>query len=727
MLEEFLGIQKKAATPLTPQQMQMMQQMRNQNPKAAPPAKEPEIAVVANTRQNSVIIRAPADRVAVATEFLMRIDVPSNSVLSLADVESRVGVFRLVSLDPEKLIEIVGEMNVLEPTTRIRVDKDNNAIIVSGSGADRYIIESLIKRLDGSGRSFHVLQLRRLNASEVAESISFLMGQDDEKKDNSSNRRYSYYGFGVNQEEEKKKDEFRVAANARYRQVLLWANEIEMEQVESLLIKLGELPPPGGSNRTIRTIDASATPETYEYLQRLRERWSQMSTNPLEIPASDEFKDPNQDDEADNDNESETESGSVPADKASEQDAEGIEPADDTSTATEETLAAASVGEFAANGSQLTVVQSTAVDDDKTQKNEGETIQSAAEFDRLFRQRIREKVEEQKSGPPSSIQIKVDESGNLLLISPDTKALDQLENLMLQVAPPRRPYRVFKIKHASAFWMKLNLEEYFEEEEDSGDSNADAFYRWYWDMDDDEEEGPSGLGKTGKLKFVEDPDTNTLVVTGASSEQLKTIAELIELWDVAEPVSKKKARYTKLVNVRFGKADKIAETIKEAYRDLLSSNDKAFRGGGGQGGQQGNRQDKTSKSRNGDGAGLVDQENGREASGADFSFKGKLSLGVDTVGNTLLVSAEGEALLNLVIDMIGQLDEAAQPGGEVEVIQLSGGISSQSLETALRAFGAESDPKPDFSSRPRDRAPASNGGDNFRGNNNGARFNAPNE
>ena len=52
----------------------------------------------------------------------------------------------------------------------------------------------------------------------------------------------------------------------------------------SLLVKLGELPPPGGSSRTVRMIDASATPETYEYLQRLRQQWNRLSPNPLELP-----------------------------------------------------------------------------------------------------------------------------------------------------------------------------------------------------------------------------------------------------------------------------------------------------------------------------------------------------------------------------------------------------------------------------------------------------------
>jgi type II secretory pathway component GspD/PulD (secretin) len=261
MLEQFLGVEKKAAAPMTSQQMQMMQQMLSQNKGAPPPAKKVEVSIVANPRQNSVIIRAPADRLAVAMEFLKRIDVSGNSILSLSDIQSRVEVYRLASLDPEKLIEIVSEMNVLEPTTRVRVDKDNNNLIVSGSGADKYIIKSLIERLDGSGRSFEVLPLRRLDAEEVAESIAFLMGQKDEDKKSSSSRSYYSFGYSRGGEEEKKEtDEFRVAANTRYRQVLLWANEHEMEEVRSLLIKLGELPPPGGSRQTVRVIDASATP-----------------------------------------------------------------------------------------------------------------------------------------------------------------------------------------------------------------------------------------------------------------------------------------------------------------------------------------------------------------------------------------------------------------------------------------------------------------------------------
>ncbi|MEE2935537.1 MAG: hypothetical protein VYA84_06025 [Planctomycetota bacterium] len=199
----------------------------------------------------------------------------------------------------------------------------------------------------------------------------------------------------------------------------------------------------------------------------------------------------------------------------------------------------------------------------------------------------------------------------------------------------------------------------------------------------------AGLGKNTKLRFIDDPDTNTLVVSGAPNEQPRTISELIKLWDVPEPVNQRKARFTKLLSIAHGKADQIAKTIQDPYRDLLSSNDRAFaKDGQNPGGRGGGDNDQANKSRDGHGSGLR-SETGQDGGGADFSSKGKLSISVDHVGNTLLVSADGEPFLNLVIDMVKQLDEAAHPQGEVQVIELPGGISARGLQNALRPPGIE--------------------------------------
>jgi type II secretory pathway component GspD/PulD (secretin) len=702
MLEEFLGIKKKEAKPLTPEQMQQMQRMQRQSNGQPPPQpKKDEISIVANVRQNSILIRAPADRVAIATEFLKRIDVPGDNLKNLMDVQSRVQVFRLASLDAEKLIEIVSEMNVLEPGTRIRVDKDNKAIIVSGSIADRYIINSLIERLDGSGRKFEVMPLRRLDPNEVAESIAFLMGQKDDKEKKKNKRRSNYFNYYNNDNDDddaqsEDQDEFRVAANSRLGQVLLWANEQEMEQVRSLLVKLGELPPPGGNRQTVRILNADATPETLEYLKRLKSQWSRFAPNPIELPNADQFLDPNSSDQKQSDDEAlgDQELDQQPSDEVSprvrqvdiDEDSPitlNQLPSEDVIPSRFLTLANTEVGDHESNFDPLSVP--LAVND--------KGIQSLQDFDREFRtgkskpNDARSKAK--SSGKPEPIRVEVDAQGNLILTSPDTAALDRLESLMLQMKPPQRPYRVFHIKHASALWMKLNLEDYFQDSKEEKDSKQDRFYGSYfgWDNNRDETRA-TGLGKGNKLKFVDESDTNTIVISGASSEQLKTIEELILLWDVPEPINQRKTRFTKLLKINYGRASKIAETVKEAYRDLLSSNDKAFsgnRGGGGASGGQ-SKSKNVDKSRNGSGSGLEDSQSGRDAGSADFSFKGKLSIGIDEVGNTLLVSAEGEPLLNLVAEMIDQLDQAARPQGEVQIVKLSGGMNGETLQRALEAI-----------------------------------------
>lgn len=712
LLEQFLGVSNKPEPPMSPEQMQQMQmqmqmQMQQGGKPPAPEKPKVDISIVANTRQNSIFIKAPPDRVAIATEFLKRIDVPGATLSSLADVRSRVEVFRLASLDPEKLIEIVREMNVLEPSTNIRVDSENRALIVSGSTADRFIIQQILTRLDGSGRKFEVLQLRRLEANDVAESIAFLMGMD-EKNEGSSRQRYPFF-FGGGDEKKKKEDKFRVAANTRFRQVLLWANDSEMSEVRNLLVKLGELPPPSGNERNIRVINADINPETFRYLKGLERQWQQIAPNPLLLPDQDRFEDkrdaddlerkPAFDSDPTKDNDGKEEDGS-PAETETKQ-------IDTATVSTQNNLKqlTATFAEDTGDSARPQPFDRQSGDANQPQKMK---IESVDDFDREFMPATQNRTvgdrdataiqpvapEPNRNAPHEPIRVEIDSSGNLVISSRDTAALDRLEDVILQFAPPRRTYHTFTTKYTSAIWVKLNLEDFFKDEDDKKE-NPDNFSRWFFgfDSDDDDKKGPSGLGRSAKLKFLADLDTGTIVVSNASAEQLKTIEELIQLWDVPEPVNNRRVRYTRLVPIRYGRAGKIAETIKETYRDLLSSNDKAFQQPG-QPAMGGGNQVQKANSANARPAGseLVDMGgSGQQGGGSDFSFKGKLSLGIDELGNTLLVSAEGEQLLKLVCDMIDQLDQAARSADGVRVVNMPASVNAAALEMALRTLRSGTD------------------------------------
>jgi len=278
-----------------------------------------------------------------------------------------------------------------------------------------------------------------------------------------------------------------------------------------------------------------------------------------------------------------------------------------------------------------------------------------------------------QSSPPK-VTIQVDESGRLILQSADPAALDRLEEIMQMNKPPQRPYDKFFVKYARASWVKLNLDEYFEKEK-KRDNRNDRMMSWIFDLPMEEKKDTSRqLGKRTELRFIADNDTSSIIAIGADDLDRRTIKELIELWDVPEPTNGKDVRYTKLVRIKHSNAESIVSTIKDAYKDLLSANDSALQGGQPRrGGNQENKRESNQETVQADG-------------GLSSNFKGELSLGADKITNSVLVSARGEPLLELVCDMIAELDTAAAPQGNVEVYQLGPGMAKGSMADALRAM-----------------------------------------
>ncbi len=271
--------------------------------------------------------------------------------------------------------------------------------------------------------------------------------------------------------------------------------------------------------------------------------------------------------------------------------------------------------------------------------------------------------------PPaaSPITITVDKAGNLVLQSSDPAALDRLEEIMQANRPPRRPYDIFEVEHARATWIKLNLDEYFEKEEDNQNNRGFGYFFYGFD-DNKEKEKARQLGDRPKLRFIADNDTNTIVVQGADEIDRQTIKDLIELWDVPEPNNEDESRFTELVRIQYSRAESIANTIKEAYRDLLSANDKTFQEPAG---EENKREGKGSGGSVGAGGGM------------SFAFKGRLSVGVDAATNSILISAEGKPLLELIVNMVKELDAGARREGNMEVHYLNPTVSGQSVRDAL--------------------------------------------
>jgi type II secretory pathway component GspD/PulD (secretin) len=628
-LAQFLKLEPaKSASPqpgrMSPEDMEAQQQMMIQQQLAAqqgrqgapkpPTSTRSEVYLIANARRNSVIVNAPPDKMAIIAAFIARVDVPNPNEQYQA-LTTRMKVYRLTSIDPKQFVTSLIALNVLEPTTRLEPDEKNKSMIAYASLADHLTIQETLKKLDGSARQVEVITLRRLRADEVAGTIRLLMGIEQDKKDDSSRRMFYYDPYSQRNRDDKSKDALRVGVNANSNQLILWANEIEAEEIRKLLLKLGELPPEARSQQAVRVIEGNRSPQMKEYLENLRKTWNQKGIE-LEIPDDSEFfKEP---------------APGQPAPKKPDPKLPDIN----------------SVGQSPSAEANGSVPEGLLVTTQQTQQ-------------------------ESSSAPKNAIKIRFDEQGNLILESTDTRALDQLEEWMITNAPPEREYDVFQIKHARPYWIKLNLEDYFKD--DSGKKDSDILFRWIFDMDAPKKDNDEPqLGKKRKLKFMSDSDSNTLLVSGATDAQLKTIQRLIDLWDKPEKQDKQNLRFTKTVKVEYSKAQNISDAIKDAFRDLLSSNDKALarnQQDSGQGGAS-----KESKHRS---------EDSISEGGMNYDFSGKLSLGVDAITNTIIVSAKGEDLLKLVCEMIEELDQKAKRNDTVEVLKV-GNTSTKALEKALK-------------------------------------------
>jgi hypothetical protein len=139
----------------------------------------------------------------------------------------------------------------------------------------------------------------------------------------------------------------------------------------------------------------------------------------------------------------------------------------------------------------------------------------------------------QASKPPVAIARGRD--WRLVISSQDPAALDLLEDLVREMAPHRKDFEIFQLKYAPAFWVRLNLQDFFKEDDKKTNRN-DLYRRWYWDMPAEEsKDDPRRLSQRRPLKFISDDDTNTIVVQGADPQQLQTVAQLIELYDQPPP------------------------------------------------------------------------------------------------------------------------------------------------------------------------------------------------
>jgi type II secretory pathway component GspD/PulD (secretin) len=635
----LLGIETKGPTVpvpgmppnMDPEQMQAMMSRMQQSggPKppgspggpggpAVPSAKpKPQVNLAVNRRMNSILANAPPDKMAIIEQAIKAIDVPSDRSQSFLANAGRMHIYRLSGVDPEPVVKTLQEIGNLDPTTQLKVDKKNKAIIAYAPLVDHVTIGAVVEKLKGSERQFEVIRLRRLAADYVAGTVEFMMTGPKKKETRQSPWFYGYSSSSRDQTEDENK--FRVDADVEHNRLLLWANEVELAEVQKLLVKLGEIPPKGESD-TVRVLDSFEGKEAEELLERIRRAWPSLAPNALQVvpPRTTEKSAPQR-----------------PAEPADE------EPPQPSPTKTTEARPNPLPIRFA----QL------------RREQPGDERPAAAA--------------ESADKPAAPVKMAFGPDGRLIISSQDTQALDMLEELVTELAPRRKDYKVFRLKYAWAYGVMLNLQEFFKEDEKKQTGYRPWYFYDFGSGDEDSKDEGRRLSKRRKLKFISDSDSNSILVEGADRAQLRTIEDLIALYDQPSPTDSQSARKTEPFHLQYSKAKTVAETVKDVYRDLLSENDKALLGSKGEQRESG-RMYTYIFNDGGDSKG--DQKTPK--------FKGLLSVGIDDLSNTLVVSAPAY-LFDHVAKLIKALDEAAAPTSTVRVVRVGPSVSAERVQEIL--------------------------------------------
>lgn len=610
---------------LEQQRMQLLMQMQGSGKDVSQMLHQdgPPVFLAVDRRLNTISANAPPKEMEIIKRVVKQFDVP-NHVDGLAESgELTTKRYQTATVSADSVVTALKEIANLSPLTQLQSDAGSKTIFATATAEDHATIQGMIDRLDGSGRSIRVIWLsRRTPVDQVAGTIQALMV--GEKKEE-PRRPYYYYSYGYGGNNQDNSDAgFRIQADIENNRLILMATDDEYQEVTGMLTELGVITNGrGGNPNTFRVLDARSPAETAELLKRIEQAWG--GRNPLNINVAPPEEAPAQPPAA-------APAATPPADA----------PATDEDTLTRRS----GVPQFIL-----------------AQYAEGDADDAGPEVD----------AEVEAAPPaPAPINLTITSDGRIVISSDDPVALDQMEDLLAELAPPPEDFKIYTLKNSDCYYVYLNLKDYFEDE--LADDDNDRFMR-LWNGFDTQTESAT-LGKRRKLRFIWDEATNSILVQNASPAQLQTVDKLIEIYDQPVPEDAVRRRKTELVQVKYSRAGDIAEAVKEVYRDLLSSKDKEFQSRDGDN-QRGN---------GGGGRSIYYSFGGggdNKSSPVKMSFQGALSIGVDQVSNTLIVSAE-EQIFDSIKQMINSLDEQARSETVVQVHQLTGSLDAEELQNALQ-------------------------------------------
>ncbi|MEO1529140.1 MAG: secretin N-terminal domain-containing protein, partial [Planctomycetota bacterium] len=293
----------------------------------------------------------------------------------------------------------------------------------------------------------------------------------------------------------------------------------------------------------------------------------------------------------------------------------------------------------------------------------------------------------------SDILIEITPQGQLRIASDDTEALDDLEELISQLAGPTN----IQSDLPTIFWLKYIQADVAAELIASVLGGADSSGGLTDTITSglgggmlggvmglmgggggggQESSAKSVLTSTGSVNIVPDARLNALIVQ-ANELDLQLIQMVLEKVDREEsPEDIELTAIPRLIPVLYQNAEDVAKVVKEIFADRMGGTQQgqSGRGGGGQPSPQ-----EFIAALRGGGRG------GRGGSDSAKSERSKITVSVDAQSNSLVVTAQSQDFEKIRL-LVEALDEGGkQTQDETVVVPLPGGINGDEVVAALQA------------------------------------------
>lgn len=621
-------------------QTEMIKRLGDRAPKMD--KKEVEVHLVANERQNSILANAAPDKIAVIRQAVQALDTPTDDhAFRLSDVTT-MKVYPMNGADADSVAEILKDLQgigKLDRNTRFTQDEDRQTIFAHASLEDHLTIKSVMDQMSGSARDFQVITLERLQAEYVAESIrAMMLGESATNTRNRGRSRRTPQSSG---------NGFRIEADIPGNRIFLHATAAESKQVDELLVQLGERKAVAGNERVL-SVSAENLEETIE---RVRDLWPTLSNQPLHLDVPDQR--PRRSESPTGDR-----SRRIPVESDEEVGTDLRSPRRvfPPSAPTRPSQDPTAFNTFPGNPSERSEPELAKVDEFTHATREVSLVRVLGPERGRWDDSDRFGVS--NSADSSPVTVRGENEGKLILRSDDRQALSRLESELEDLVrgsgfsgslPQAKPYTVFKLDHASPYLIEMTLQDIF---------------------------ASDGVRLAKPLRFVSDSTTRSLMVFGAGEAELREIEELLDFYDRPQDRDPETLRKPQYFELQYAKAEEVAEVIKDLYRDLLSTNDRALAEQ-----QQGRRSQQTRPT-------SMPIVNSNEK---ELQFKGMLSVGVYADTNTLIVSAP-QYLTEEIRETIQELDqeEAGEAAGTVtSVIGIGGDVNGSLIAERLGAMMEE--------------------------------------